>query len=539
MMQSQLSLPSWEPYNTMNLTLDQTMQICINNHQFSPLITNSEGSLTNSDSYFPGFLSEELADYSFIDDQMQDILPRENIAMESFEAISSYEIETMCGLLDGSDGKENILSQLPGEEQDFWSPDLSSMEQKDLWSPESDLLIESYIGTECLQSENQSLILPSDDMEIDTQPSLCLLLKAYGEAVDEGQSQLAEVIVKRINEKVSPVGETLERVAFSLFQSMENQGSYIKQEAIKNLEAAFKAFYEIFPYGRFSHFAANSAILEAMPDTAEMIHIIDFDMGAGIQWPSLMEAISGQNKALKLTSIKVEHDFASNPAIWKFEEAKSRLYEYAGSFDLNLIVEEITMVDLMRNVDNLRSLNRREWLAFNCITNLPHMGSRRSRRDVLKFITVAQTVLANSATYKGMLTLGLGEDVNVMKSFPKFSSYFSENLRHFHALYESMECSFPAYFAEGRLAMESLFLAPYVSSPSCFQRWEEEIQNGPVSKAITGLQGLKVSQQNLLEAKEMAKEGETSYAIKTEGLNENEMILEWKGSPLVRVSTWM
>lgn len=192
----------------------------------------------------------------------------------------------------------------------------------------------------------------------------------------------------------------------------------------------------------------------------------------------------------------------------------------------------------MINSENLKSLNQREWLAFNCLTNLPHTGSRRSRSDVLEFITVAQTVLVNSGTYKGILTLGHGEDVNMTKSTSKFSSYFSEILRHFHALFESMECSFPAYFAEGRLAMESLFLAPYVSSPSCFQRWEE-IKNGPVSEAITGLQGLKVSNVNLVEAKEIVKDGETSYAVRTEGLNGNEMILEWKGSPLVRVSTWI
>ncbi|KAL8102143.1 protein NODULATION SIGNALING PATHWAY 2-like [Apium graveolens] len=531
MMQSQLSLPSWELYNIMSLNLDQPMQISIENHQFSASITTCEGSVTNSsDSYFPAFLSDELADYSFADDQMQDILP-----MESFGAISNDEIETMCGWLDAGEGKENNFSQLPSEEQDFWSPGLSSMEEKDS-SP--DLLIESYNETESLQSENQLLILPSDDMELDTQSSLGPLLEAYGEAVDEGQSLLAEVIVKRINEKVSPVGETLERVAFNVFQSMETQGSYIKQEAIKNVEAAYKAFYEIFPYGRFSHFAANSAILEAMPDDAELIHIVDFDLGTGIQWPSLIEAISSQNKALKLTSIKLEHDHVSNPTTWKFEEAKSRLYEYARCFDLNLEVEEMTLGDMMKNVEKLKRSNQREWFAFNCSTNLPHMGSRRSRSDVLKFITVAQTVLVNSATYKGILTLGHGEDVNTTKSVSKFSSYFSENLRHFHALYESMECSFPAYFTEGRLAMESLFLGPYVSSPSCFQRWEE-IKNGPVSEAITGLQGLKVSKQNLVEAKEMVKDGRTSYAIRTEGLNENEMILEWKGNPLMRVSTWM
>ncbi|KAL8201873.1 hypothetical protein R6Q57_011020 [Mikania cordata] len=52
-----------------------------------------------------------------------------------------------------------------------------------------------------------------------------------------------------------------------------------------------------------------------------------------------------------------------------------------------------------------------------------------------------------------------------------------------------------------------------------------------------GLKGERMSMENLNEAMEMVKEGETSYRIRI-GENGNEMVLDWKGIPLVRVCAW-
>ncbi|KAF2306441.1 hypothetical protein GH714_018110 [Hevea brasiliensis] len=100
---------------------------------------------------------------------------------------------------------------------------------------------------------SSSLTLPGEESELNSLLSVRHLLKAYGEAMEKGQSDLADYLDKH--------------------------GNYLKQESSKNFEAAFRAFYQIFPYGRFAHFAANSAILEAMPVDTETIHIVDFDMG--------------------------------------------------------------------------------------------------------------------------------------------------------------------------------------------------------------------------------------------------------------------
>ncbi|KVI11392.1 Transcription factor GRAS [Cynara cardunculus var. scolymus] len=372
---------------------------------------------------------------------------------------------------------------------------------------------------------NHSLMLPPDDMEVEGRTSLRRLLKAYGEAMEMGQEDLANVIVGCINEKASPLGGTMERVAFNLFQS-GNQGDYIKQESLKNFKAAFKAFYEIFPYGRFSHFAANSAILEAIMSDSGKVHIIDFDIGEGVQWPTMLDALGKLRKETKLTSIRTgEQSYTS------FEETRNQLLDYASASGLKLDVQEITIGELVNEIEESED---HECLAFNCMLELPHMGRTRSRSQVKEFLKVAKQLLSKN---KGIITIGDGEDVERMKYCGGYSSFIDECLNHYQTLCESMEGNFPEYLTEARIAMESLFVAPYVSSLLWHKKWVN-LREDSEFKENLGLMGWRLSKESLAEAKEMVKGRESSYKIKVEGQNGNEMVLEYRGAPLVRVSAW-
>ena len=140
------------------------------------------------------------------------------------------------------------------------------------FSPSQSMNSESVLTD--VMSVQSSLTLLGEDTEIDNQLGLFHLLKAYGVALEKDQRELGQVILRRISEKGCPVGKTLERLAFYLSQDSEiNQGENLKQESLKNFKAAFHALYQALPDGKFAHFAANSAILEAIPDDVETIHI--------------------------------------------------------------------------------------------------------------------------------------------------------------------------------------------------------------------------------------------------------------------------
>ncbi|CAI9261034.1 unnamed protein product [Lactuca saligna] len=442
-------------------------------HDFYSSITSPENSMISSESYFQTMSSCNFSTLSNLDDDMQVLVPIENISQHvlGIEGISGNELEDVLKWWGESEEMDNISSE--GTSMDnvgvFGSPFIKS-------------------------SDTTMMLMPPDDMEVEVEgeTSLYHLLNAYGEAVEMRQRELANVIIGCINEKASPLGGSMERVAFNLFHSGTQ---------------------------------ANSAILEAIMSNSRKIHIIDFDMGEGVQWSAMFEAIGKLGKDTKLTSIRTKEQSHS------FEETKIRLLNCASASKLKLKVQEMTIEDLMKEIEGSQEY---EFLAFNCMVGLPHMGRTRNRCEVMEFQRVAKQLLLMR---EGIIIFGDGEDVERTKYCGNYSSFFGKYLTHYHALYESMEQNFPENLTEARIAMESLFVAPYVSSLSWHQKWENIREEGEFKENL-GLMGWRLSKESVVEAKEMVKESQSSYNIRVEGKNGNEMVLEWRGTPLVRVSCW-
>ncbi|KAI8014520.1 Nodulation-signaling pathway 2 protein [Camellia lanceoleosa] len=518
MMQSELFQLSWPSFTNLNSSF---------NEDKAYILDNMDAHMGHSDF---SIFSDEFIDFPVHVDELDFMLPKDDFSsdFEEFENMfSSGEIGEMATSLES----EETPFQLP-----FGGEDQRSVSQSS----------NSSVTSMDVVLSQPSLILPTNDMEIDNSLGLVHLVQAYGEAMEKDQIELVEVIMKSIGEKVSPVGEIVERLLYYLFQPSDKQSDYLKQESSKNFHAAFKAFYQIFPYGKFAHFAANLAILEAIPPDVEIIHIVDFDIGEGTQWSSVIEAIGCQQREIRLTSIKwtkgdSNHDHTSG---WRFDETKRRLLDHASYFGLNLKVEEMELHNLESEKKKMKKRGgRREWRAFNCMVELPHMGRVRSRRQVMEFLKVAKDVLSiqtpycNSST-KGIITFGDADGWEILKKASSFGSFLDGYVVHYQALLESMESTFPIQFGDARIALECLFVAPFVSSLSWIERWHEREEFCDFQKSYNGLEGWRVSKESLMEAKEMVREGVSPYGVVVEGDNNNEMILEWRGVPLVRVSFW-
>nr|XP_043638478.1 protein NODULATION SIGNALING PATHWAY 2-like [Erigeron canadensis] len=477
MMQSEVQIqPSWPIHTYFNTNLDHYAS---HHHEFPSSINSTpENSFISSESY--GYVEYPLLGY----DQMQQ------------SSSDTNDSQNMMVL-------ENMNRWLCDEDQDIEEIQLSDI-------------------SGCVPSEEMSPMEEvSDTMELESQTGLQSLLKAYAEAMEMGQTELAQVIVSCISEKIYPIGPAIERIAFNLFQSAENQEEYLKRESVRNFKSAFRAFYEIFPYGRFAHFTANSAICEAVPTHVKSVDIIDFDLLEGSQWPVVIEAIAQQRKSLTITSVKLE-DHNS-----QFEHIKRDLCSFARTFGLNLKIQDVDMAQIVNKMEG------KEFVVFNCMVGLPHMGRTRETSQVMDFLKIARAVLAKN---KGIITVGDGAGGRLATS-SNYTSFFNENLAHYKALYESMECGFPSYLNEARTAMETLFVAPFISSESWFQKWEEGRENTTSIKGL-GLKGRTMSINSLNEARELVKEGESPYGIRIEGQNGNEMVLKWNATPLVKVSVW-
>ncbi|KAI4353419.1 hypothetical protein L6164_002371 [Bauhinia variegata] len=451
-------------------------------------------------------LSNDFAEYPLENFAQQFPSPMEDSSMDFGNVFDSILASQIVG-----------IQGYPEENEGYFHSQHFSSEVEDAWSPTPSMKSES-------SAVQTPLTLPHEDMEIDNQLAIPILLEALAEAMEEGHNTLAQEILKCLSQKVSPLGNTLERVAFNLAQDITcniSQEEYLRKEARKNLEIAFQAFYQLFPHSKVAHFAANSRILESIPEDSDEIHIVDFDMGEGVQWASLIEAFAqNQTRIFKLTSIKWQDDEIAEClfAPWKFEDTKKKLSVHAKSCGLKLMVEEKGIEDLVMELKRMNKgggSGKREWLAFNCMVGLPHMARPRSRRHAMEFLRAAKDLIC----------------------LWKQRSFFEGNLGHYQALLESIEANFPKKHSEARIAMESLFGAPYVSSLAWLQKWEEVRENCYLHGGI-GLEGSRFSKWILTKVTEMSKGSESSYQTRIEGDNGNERVLEWKGTQLVRVSTW-
>ncbi|XP_062094201.1 protein NODULATION SIGNALING PATHWAY 2-like [Humulus lupulus] len=537
-MQPELFEPSWPLFHDMSSSWNNQVEYCsLSNMEYSQvggselyseLFPQIDCHSEISSTHFSSTISGQSVQFPAYDDHQDhdhdslQVMPlMEDFPMdllEAFEPELSGKFEAIYGcLLEESVGSLHYSSPSSSMKSDSSSMDVTSVQPV--------------------------LILPEQDMEIENELGVFHLLRAYGEAIEKEQRALEEVILRCISDKVSPIGKPLERVGFILSQQIDSQCiDYLKQESLKNSNAAFKAFCQFFPYVKFAQFTANSAILEATPDDADTLHIVDFDMREGLQWSQMIEAAARGKKALKLTSIKLEEEEEeeeekeadSDPLNFSFEETKRQLRDHAGSFGLELKIEEIRIEDLVSEVKKAKKRGGgREFLAFNCGVGMSHIRSTRSRKLVIDFLNVAKDLLSSN---KGMIVLADGEPCENLKNSTSFSQFFDGHVVHYQALLDSMESTFPAHLSEARMTMETLFVAPFISSLAWSQRWEE-IREGFHLKADSGLKDLRLSKESLMEAKEMVREN-SFYEVRSEGLNGNEASLNWKGVPLVRVSAW-
>ncbi|KAL2234031.1 scarecrow-like protein 6 [Sesamum indicum] len=136
------------------------------------------------------------------------------------------------------------------------------------------------------------------------------------ELVQTGNPVLAQGILARLNHQLSPIGKPFHRAAFYCKEALQlllhtNNNNVNPSTASSSPFSlifkigAYKSFSEISPLIQFANFTCNQALLEVL-EGFDRIHIVDFDIGFGGQWASLMQELalrSGGAPSLKITAL--------------------------------------------------------------------------------------------------------------------------------------------------------------------------------------------------------------------------------------------
>ncbi|MQL99242.1 hypothetical protein Taro_031963 [Colocasia esculenta] len=146
--------------------------------------------------------------------------------------------------------------------------------------------------------------------EEDSGIRLVHILMTCAEAVQRGDAALAGALIEEMRPALARVGTRfgIGKVAGYFIDALSRR-LYSPPRAVAataaESEVLYHHFYEACPYLKFAHFTANQAILEAF-DGHDRVHVIDFNLMQGLQWPALIQALAlrpGGPPALRLTGI--------------------------------------------------------------------------------------------------------------------------------------------------------------------------------------------------------------------------------------------
>lgn len=142
---------------------------------------------------------------------------------------------------------------------------------------------------------------------------------------------------------------------------------------------AYKVFSEVSPITQFVNFTCTQAILEALDD-ADAIHIIDFDIGCGAQWASLIQELPLRKRgapSLKITALaplSTSHPF-------ELSLIRENLVQFANdigvAFELQVVNLDMfdpsssSMPNLRTSEDEAVAVNIPIWASSNRPSALP------------------------------------------------------------------------------------------------------------------------------------------------------------------------
>ncbi|XAR63650.1 hypothetical protein NMG60_11023670 [Bertholletia excelsa] len=254
-------------------------------------------------------------------------------------------------------------------------------------------------------------------------------LMACAEAVQQENLELGKVLVKQIGflavsqpgamRKVATYfAEGLARRIYKLYPPNPHDSTFS--------DLLQMHFYETCPYLKFAHFTANQAILEAFANK-KCVHVIDFSMKQGMQWPALMQALAlqpGGPPTFRLTGIGPP----SNDNTDHLKEVGWRLVQLAETIRVKFEYRGFAANSLADLNSSMLDLREGEAVAVNSVFELHQLLARPGAIEkVLSTVREVKpdifTIVEQEASHNG----------------PVFLDRFTESLHYYSTMFDSLE----------------------------------------------------------------------------------------------------
>ena len=289
---------------------------------------------------------------------------------------------------------------------------------------------------------------------------------------------------------------------------------------------ALRVLNAVTPIPRFLHFTLNERVLRAF-DGHDRVHVIDFDIKQGLQWPGLLQSLA--TRAVPPAHVRITGVGESRQEL---QETGARLGRVAAA--LGLAFEFHAVVDRLEDVRLwMLHVKRGECVAVNCVLAAHRLLRDETGATIADFLGLARST--------GAAILLLGEHEDALNS-GRWEARFARALRYYAAAFDAVDAAGLADTSPARAKAEEMFAreirnAVAFEAGDRFERhetfagWRRRMQEGRFQSA--GI-GDREAMQGRMIARMFAP---GNYSVQAQDDGEG-LTLRWMDQAMYTVSAW-
>ncbi|GAB2285783.1 hypothetical protein Dimus_020222 [Dionaea muscipula] len=369
---------------------------------------------------------------------------------------------------------------------------------------------------------------------------LTALLTHCAQAVASFDMRSAKDLLKQIRQHSSPSGDSIQRLAHYFANALESRidgngaglSSNHRRVPASDVLKAYQAFASTIPFKRTTFFLANLTISK-IAETAKKIHIIDFGIFYGFQWPCLIQKLSrrpGGPPELRITG--VDHPEPGFRPARVVDETGRRLEGYCKRFHVPFRYQGIAQKWETLQPEDLR-IEDDEVVVVNCL-----FGPKRLLDETVEVNSPRDAFFRLVRRLNPQLFIeGI---VNGAFNAPFFITRFREALFYYSSIFDLFEANLPRDSHERMLMERELYGRAVLNVIACegTERVErpENYKQWHVRTLRGGFRQVPLDQELMDKAKETVKANYHKDFVL--GEDNHWMIQGWKGRILFALSCW-
>ncbi|XP_057953774.1 scarecrow-like protein 14 [Malania oleifera] len=368
------------------------------------------------------------------------------------------------------------------------------------------------------------------------------LLLFCARAISINDDKNVDKTLKEIRQHASPFGDGSQRVAHYFANALEARlvgtGSQIfaslssDRPSTTDQLKAYQSFLSACPFKRINFSFSNHYILN-LAKMATKLHIIDFGILCGFQWPVVIQTLSqklGGPPKLRITGIEIPHPIG--PAK-KVEETGHILAQYCKRFNVPFEYNGIAQKWETIQIEDLK-IDDNEIVIVNCLHRLEYLLDEtimtNCPRDILRELI-----------RKIKPHIFIHGIINGSFNSPFFVTRFHEALFHYSSLFDMLDTTLP-HENEGRLLFEKEFYGREIINVVACEGLERIVRPLPYKlwqkqNISFGFKQLPLDRELIKTLRAKVKAGyHKDFAIDED---DHWMLHRWRGRIMLAISCWV